>query len=446
MVLCTESVLFRVPWLSLFLVGCLKIAVLRHRILTYWAVSSSSFTIQPQASTILWGVIDFTSISFAALSDCIPMEYRTASYGLLLSTVYGGFNLAPSLSIGLDSTLVAAISSGLIICCFLFTVVCLPETLRVPVISAYHIDDMDSRPTNVTTTTTITTTTTTATESGARRVNFYCYCEAIYLALTKPFRDIAILCRSRYLILITIGSLLSSIVFATDVTLVVYYLENTLAIPMATMTILFLVGGVTGILIQALFLPGLVGVCGESTLLVTTFVCGMIHNFLFGAARPQTSPVWLYLAFILSQFTKVNGTLLSAMASRGVTQQQQGRVQGALFAMNALAAALGPWILEHEVYQRTQHFRWGPGCIFLVASGLYGIGAIVLVFLPKVGEEGYTIDTAMTSTATTNTTTTSIFDDDNRIIETITTSNYDPVDQSTDMCTPLLLEVDDDTP
>lgn len=90
----------------------------------------------------------------------------------------------------------------------------------------------------------------------------------------------------------------------------------------------------------------------------------------------------LAIGICLSQLTGTNGPLLSSLISRNVEANEQGRVQGAFFALSALAEAIGPVCLNY-VYKNWHLF--GPGTMFVVAAVLYAIGIIIVAFIPDHG-------------------------------------------------------------
>ncbi|KAI2493316.1 major facilitator superfamily-like protein [Fragilaria crotonensis] len=85
----------------------------------------------------------------------------------------------------------------------------------------------------------------------------------------------------------------------------------------------------------------------------------------------------IFVALCLSQLTKTNFPILSSLASTHATEYQQGSIQGALFALSALANAIGPIILQ-LVYKAT-----ADGTMFVAASALYLIGTMVVAFIPS---------------------------------------------------------------
>ena len=103
------------------------------------------------------------------------------------------------------------------------------------------------------------------------------------------------------------------------------------------------------------------------------------YTKMYGLARKKNS---LYAAFVVSQFTKLSFPTLSSLASQHVCEHEQGRIQGALFATNAVAGALGPLAMEF-VYHRTKDQLF-PGFMFVFAAALYFLGALVATALPWV--------------------------------------------------------------
>jgi hypothetical protein len=59
-------------------------------------------------------------------------------------------------------------------------------------------------------------------------------------------------------------------------------------------------------------------------------------------------------------------------------------MQGSLFAVSALANALGPISLQ-LVYNHTKNRKgiWGTGTMWVFASFLYGVGTVIVCFIPE---------------------------------------------------------------
>ncbi len=63
-------------------------------------------------------------------------------------------------------------------------------------------------------------------------------------------------------------------------------------------------------------------------------------------------------------------------------ESEQGRIQGALYSLQALASGIGPVLLK-IVYSKTKDTVLGPGAMFIFAAGLYLVDVCVACALPK---------------------------------------------------------------
>lgn len=204
----------------------------------------------------------------------------------------------------------------------------------------------------------------------------------------RPFRGMSILNRTPVMRLVAVGSFLSAAVFATDRTLVVFYIEEHLDVRESDIAKMFFLLGLLGVLAQCVGLQPLVRQFGQRGLLVLTFLSGTVHNACYGLAHTKAT---IYVALGLSQLTKLNFPVLSAVAAGQVSPLEQGHVQGALFALNALAGAFGPLCMD-GVYEKTKDGVhppwWGPGTMFLLASCLYLLGTVAVYMIPTTIDAG----------------------------------------------------------
>ena len=287
------------------------------------------------------GIVNYVSICFTILSDVIPKRYRTPGFGFFLGSFFLSFSLSPSMTMFLTHWQVSIFSFVVTTLGFLYALCFLPETLPNHV--AVHNQLI---------------------RSG----------ESTRTIILRPIRDLSILNQNMAIRLLAVGSFLSGMVYSTDTTLCLYYLENHLHINDSDLSKMFLLMGVVGIVIQAFLLKLLISLLGEKGLLVTSFVSGTFHNLFYGIAKTKTL---IYVALSLSQLTKTNFPILSSLASAHASEYQQGSVQGALFALSAFANAIGPVCLQ-LVYNAAP-----GGTMFVVAAGLYLIGTLVVSWLPS---------------------------------------------------------------
>lgn len=317
----------------------------------FWYYVASSLT----------GAINFMTLMFAALSDVVPVEYRAPSYGLMLAGFYGGFAVSPSFPLFLTSQHVGALSFFLILGSLLVAAILLPETLSFE-IRQENLQSRESR------------------EAPSSALGW-----RIWVTATRPFREVTILNRDWVIRLVAASSFFSAMVFASDATLVMYYIEDQLDVRAKDISSMFLWMGVVGMALQGGLLQPLVQCLGERGLLIATFCSGILHNFLYGVATNKTT---LCVALVLSQLTKLNYPILSALASKGTSVNEQGRVQGALFATNSIAYAVGPLSMEYIYHHTKNKTHFGPGFMFVYAAGLYAIGTVLVALIPiKKGEE-----------------------------------------------------------
>merc|ERR1719491_1046113 len=124
---------------------------------------------------------------------------------------------------------------------------------------------------------------------------------------------------------------------------------------------------------------------GEKCVIALSFCCGGIVNFLYGIATNKTT---IFASLLLSSFTSMSFPTISAIKANNVKDCEQGRIQGALFSVQALASGIGPAILQF-VYSKTKDidnntlFRFGPGTMWYCASFLYFIAVGLALTLPN---------------------------------------------------------------
>lgn len=292
------------------------------------------------------GIIDILSVNFSILSDVIPERFRAQSFGLIMAAWYGGLTFSPSFTLVMNHFKVSVLSIALMMSAMLLAWTAMPETLPEEALNRTHI-----------------------TQGGTF--------QRFSSAVLSPIRALSILNRSWMVRLVALGSFFASMVFATDRALVVYYIEYHLNVNANDVAGMFFVMGIIGIIVQVFLMQPLMNLMGEKRLLVVTFISGTLHNILYGVAKAKST---IYVAFSLSQLTKINISLLSSLASKSAACHEQGRVQGALFAVNALANAIGP-LSAQFVYGQTKDTPWGPGTMFLYAACLYMLGLLSVSFV-----------------------------------------------------------------
>ena len=328
------------------------------------------------ASNAATGVFSYVSVIFATLSDGCPEELRAGRFAMNMAGFYGAFSLAPSLATRMSHIEASWWSLGLGAASLVVSVLFLPETVTTGTDSdAGAVSEVAGS----------------AQRHGPRRghpqrqqqqqddeesrTNAH--------PLLRPLREMTILSRDGILVLVAVASFLSAAVYSTDTSLVLFYIEEHLNVREDDIARMFFCMGLLGAILQGIGLQPLVSLLGETGLLLVTFVFGTIHNLLYGVATDKAE---ITLALSLSQVTKLSYPVLSSLASRRVGTDEQGRVQGALLGLNALAGAVGP-VAMNWIYVQTRsgtHRHLGPGTMFVVASGLYLVGTAVVGWIHRV--------------------------------------------------------------
>jgi len=300
------------------------------------------------------GFVNFMSIGFSMLSDVIPPHYRAPSFGLFISAWYLGFAGSPSLTLVMDHFQVSLLSVVTSILGFLFACCALPETLPEEVAEHNLSERLAER-----------------TQDGEATVR---------KTIFRPIREMAILNRDTMFRLLTVAYFFSGMVFSSDRSLVIFYIEDQLNVRDGDLAVMMFIMGVVAVVVQGFLIEPLLICLGEKGLLVFSFLCGTFHNLCYGLARSKSL---IYVALCLSQLTKTNFPLVSSIAANNVSENEQGRMQGALFAISALANALGPVTLE-VVYDYTKDGKGllGPGAMWVFASFLYAVGTTIVCFIP----------------------------------------------------------------
>ncbi len=330
------------------------------------------------------GFISFPSMVFAMMSDDCPEDQRAGRFAVNMAGFYVGFSIAPMLPTYMSHIAASWWSFALAVVLMVYSVMCLPETLP-SLVTANELNS-PSEAVEEYTPLTLSEANGDSFRGGDANDEGNLPLTSRFLQTTKnvllsPFREMTVLTRTRVLQLVAIGSFLSAAVYSIDSSLVLFYIEEHLNVREGDIAVMFLVMGVLGVILQGFSLQPLVYVLGEKGLLVLTFLSGTAHNFLYGVASTKTE---ITTALGLSQLTKLSYPLLSSLASQQVGLDEQGRVQGALLALNALAGAVGP-VSMNWVYEKTKdgtHKPFGPGTMFLLSSGLYFLGTLVVSQIP----------------------------------------------------------------
>jgi hypothetical protein len=64
-------------------------------------------------------------------------------------------------------------------------------------------------------------------------------------------------------------------------------------------------------------------------------------------------------------------------------ENEQGRIQGALYSLSSLASAVGPMLLRYIYHETKDNAMYGKGTMFIFGSLLYVIATFCAYMLPE---------------------------------------------------------------
>jgi len=333
------------------------------------------------------GVVNWLAIALSALSDVLPPQYRAPGVGILLAGFLLGFSLSPIFALLLNPFWLSVVSVSMVGIGLISTVLFVPETLPPSVARFtreqrhaeamreverlleeeerfFHSSSSSSPP------------------KYSGRWFYYCciyYTRPIVRFVSRPFREMAILNRNTFFRLISTLAFFSGMVSSGDQVLLIYYLQERLAFTTQDISVLFFIMGTLGLLVQGLLLKPVNDLLGEKWVVATAFMMGAIDNTMYGLAKNKTT---IYVAVALSSLTSMAFPTISAIKANNVAVTEQGRIQGALYSLQALASGCGPVVLRF-VYSRCKDSMFGPGAMFLFAGCLYLVAVVVACALPS---------------------------------------------------------------
>jgi len=137
--------------------------------------------------------------------------------------------------------------------------------------------------------------------------------------------------------------------------------------------------GLLGIFVQGFVLKVFNDCLGERRVIIFAFMLGTIHNLVYGFADTKTM---IFLGVALSSFVGLSFPTISAVKSNNVEPSEQGRIQGALYSLSALASAFGPMAMRFVYHYTKDGAFLGPGSMFVAASALYLVAVYCAYALP----------------------------------------------------------------
>ena len=296
------------------------------------------------------GLISAMTIALTMLSDTLPPKLRAPGFGLFLSAFMTGFAVSQMLAIFLSHIGVSIASTAMMLAGSLFTLCFVPETLSTEA-KTKAIEKQQS-----------------SEEGGVLQI------------VTRPLREMRILNRDKFFRRLAFLSFCSAMIYSSDTTLVVYYMEQHLSIGYRDIAYMLAIMSFLGVLVQVCLLKAAIRWFGEKKTLFIGFCFGTIHNFIYAISN---SELMIFFGLIVSELTSLTFPVLVALRSFNVGIDEQGHVQGAFFSLASVANAIGPVTLQ-AIYAKTKTLPYPlPGSLFFFASAVYLSAVIVTYFLPS---------------------------------------------------------------
>jgi len=299
-------------------------------------------------SRAIQGLVYSTSMCFTVLADVMPPKMRSPSNGLFLAIYLFGNGMSQILAKVLSHLMVTIVAAILLLSACIFIIMVfresLPEEAKRKALSNRR-------------------------EEGNNWGKI----------ILRPIRELSIINRNKFFRLLAFVSVCSAMTHSSDSTLIVYYMKNQLDIGYQTIATMFFFKSLVGVLVM-MFLVTLVIRCLQEKRAVTLgLMLGTIHNLFWGLSSTKWG---IFAGMVASEFAGLYFPIIVSMRSANVGEEEQGRVQGAFFALEAIADAVGPVILQ-GIYNQTENtVRPGPGFMFVVAALIYAFGAIAACMLP----------------------------------------------------------------
>lgn len=303
------------------------------------------------------GFVDWLPVIFSALADVLPVKMRAPGYAMVIASFLvslAGTTYFATILTYLQASFLSIMMGMVTLLNVMFFA---QETLSPDMLEASNL---------------------------SRRLNDRGVKENLFVTiLARPFRDLSILKRSLLLVLLSCSSLVTSLTYATDHTFMINYVENHLRFTDKDTAVFVSIISVCAIVVHLFLLKELISCFGEKRVLIFAVFCGIVHNFLYGIAKERTL---VYVAGSLSSLTLMSYPVQSAMQSYNCAEHEQGQIQGAFFALNSLARAVGPSLML-TIYDATDHKKgfFGPGTMFLVIS-FANIFALICSAMIPVGD------------------------------------------------------------
>lgn len=243
------------------------------------------------ASHAISGAVSWMAVALSAISDVMPPVWRAPSFGLVLAGFSMGFAVSPILAVFMSHLTISIFSLSILVIGFVFVSFYMPETLSSEAAQKARLNRVAEMR---------------VIESEFDMWKYYAM---------RPINDLLILNRNTLFRLMSALAFFSGCVGSADLALFIYYVEENLGFNAKDIAVLFLMRGLSGILVQTVILKPLNSVIGERRVIMFAFSVGALHNYLYGVA---TSKRMFFIASTIATMTSMSFPTISAIKANNV--------------------------------------------------------------------------------------------------------------------------------
>jgi DHA1 family tetracycline resistance protein-like MFS transporter len=199
------------------------------------------------------------------------------------------------------------------------------------------------------------------------------------MMIFRPIHELSIVNRDSFFRLLSSLAFFSGMATYGDRVLLLYYVDSVLSFSSMDIALMFLVVGMSAVTAQAILLKPLNNFIGERWLLMVCFAAAMTSNSLYGLS---TSRKTLYIGVCVGALGSMAFPTISAIKANNVDQSEQGRIQGALYSIQAAAGGIGPMAMR-GVDLIAKMVGLKSGTMFFFAAFLQFLALCCAFQLPK---------------------------------------------------------------
>ncbi len=282
-----------------------------------------------------------SAVSSAAISDLVSRENRAVAFGILIAVFKTGYCVSAGIAGFFTRMQLIQMSTLLVIARFLWSVFMFPETLPEA--------------------------------KRSRKPRRKC---------RNPIRGMAILCRSSLFIRLTILIAVTSFVSSGIMQIAMFYLNTTIGFDEKDTSHLMLAIGVTSIIAQGILFKPLMS-CGKEKGVILVSLVARIMDFSLYIAGAYYPKKWLImLSSIPSSVSDLSFAAIASLKSINCSEQEQGKLQGAIYSARSLFDAAGPVVFAYLYRSMVKSQPWSQALPFIISIGMLLIAFGIALILP----------------------------------------------------------------